>query len=54
MRNMCRARGFSGPNLADAVSSCFLLQGLFLPGIAHVLVSAEYCILCAHDFSTFD
>jgi hypothetical protein len=52
MRTICRAIGFPGTNLIDAFSSCFLLQALFqfLPVIAHILVSGEYCILCAHDF----
>ena len=52
MRNLSGARGFAGPNLIHAISACFHLQALFLflPAIAHILVSAEYCILCTHDF----
>jgi hypothetical protein len=55
MRDMLRARGFPGPDLIDAFSSSFLLQGLlsFLPVIAHVLVTVEYRILCAHDFPSY-
>jgi hypothetical protein len=56
MRNMDRARGFPGPNLIDAFSSCFLSQDLFsfLPVIAQVLASVEYCVLCSHDSPSLD
>jgi hypothetical protein len=49
---MCRARGFPGPNLIDAFSSCLLLQGLFsfLPVIAYIPVSDGHCILWIHGF----
>jgi hypothetical protein len=52
MRNICRARRFPDPNLIDALSRFFILQGSFLllSVIAHVLVSVEYRILCIHDF----
>ena len=52
---MSRAIGFPGPHLIDVFPSCFLLQGLFsfLPVIAQVLVSDEYCILCTHDFPSY-
>ena len=50
MRNLCRARGLPGPERIDARSRYFVLQGLFLPVIAHVLISVEYRILCIHDF----
>jgi hypothetical protein len=53
---MYRARGFPGPDLIDAFSSFFRLQGLiwFLPVFAQVLVSVENRILCTHDFPSFD
>jgi hypothetical protein len=52
---MCRAIGFPGSSLIEVLSSCLLLQGLFsfLPVIAHVLVSDEYCILFTHDFPSY-
>ena len=54
MRNLCRACGLPGPERIDARSRYFVLQGLFLPVIAHVLISVEYCILCIHDFPSLN
>jgi len=54
MRNLCRARGLPGPERIDARSRYFVLQGLFLPVIAHVLISVEYRILCIHDFPSLE
>jgi len=54
MRNLCRAGGLPGPERIDAHSRYFVQQGLFLPVIAHVLISVEYGILCIHDFPSLN
>jgi hypothetical protein len=54
MRTLCRARGLPGLKRIDARSRYFVLQGLFLPVIAHVLISVEYRILCIHDFPSLN